>query len=139
MTIGERVERLPERLAGFKPKSIKSFNKILRKKWNQAYRTDVWALAYLLRGGCSDDAFMDFRAWLIMQGRQVFEQTSSDPDSFEVARSSSGSLGCISNYRLKFARLAESVGSWIISDLKLQPARKITGPWSGNPEQVEAG
>lgn len=95
-TLGERIEQLPERLAGFKPKAIRDFEKLLRTKWNEVYRTDVWALAYLLRGGCSDDAFMDFRAWLIMQGRQVFERTLADPDDFDVARAAAGSLGCIS-------------------------------------------
>lgn len=84
--IGERIEHLAERLAEFTPKAIKNFNRILRTKWNGAYRTDIWALAYLLRGGCSDDAFMDFRAWLIMQGRQIFEQTMLDPDGFDVER-----------------------------------------------------
>lgn len=95
-TIGERIEQLPERLAAFKPKAIKDFNKLLRTRWNEAYRTDVWALAYLLRGGCSDDAFMDFRAWLIMQGRQVFEQALSDPDGFDIAWFSADAPGCIS-------------------------------------------
>ena len=52
---------------------------------NAAYRTDVWALAYLLRGGCSDDSLDAFRGWLILQGRKVFEATLADPDSFDVA------------------------------------------------------
>lgn len=94
--IGERIERLAERLANFKPRAIKEFNRILRTKWNDAYRTDIWALAYLLRGGCSDDAFMDFRAWLIMQGRQIFERTLIDPDGFDVVQFSNSSIGSIS-------------------------------------------
>jgi len=125
-TIGERVERLPERLAGFKPKAIRGFDRILRKKWNEAYRTDVWALAYLLRGGCSDDAFMEFRAWLIMQGRQVFEQTMAAPDGFDVARFSSDSLGCTSI--LDAAAVAHEMRAGkAMPQRKLEPA-ELAGP-----------
>lgn len=37
--------------------------------------------AYIIGGGCSDDAFMDFRSWLISMGRDVYEKTLSNPDS----------------------------------------------------------
>jgi hypothetical protein len=45
------------------------------------YRWDLWAAAYLIRGGCSDDSFMDFRAGLIAQGRTWYERATTDPDS----------------------------------------------------------
>lgn len=48
----------------------------------------LWGAAYLINGGCSDDGFEYFRAWLIAQGREVFERALSDPDSLaEVATS----------------------------------------------------
>ncbi|SPH18530.1 hypothetical protein DEA8626_02069 [Defluviimonas aquaemixtae] len=84
-TLGERLDLLPERLAQFKPSAIRAFDKILREMDARAYRTDVWALAYLLQGGCSDDAFDAFRGWLILQGRAVFEATLADPDGFDIA------------------------------------------------------
>jgi len=31
--------------------------------------------------GCSDDGFIDFRAWLIAQGRDVYLSALADPDS----------------------------------------------------------
>ena len=31
--------------------------------------------------GCSDDGFIDFRAWLIAQGREVYFAALADPDS----------------------------------------------------------
>jgi len=83
-TIGERIETLPERLAAFKATAIRDFEKILRSLEARAYRWDIWALAYLLQGGCSDDAFEDFRGWLILQGREVFEGAIADPDNFDV-------------------------------------------------------
>ncbi|MCI3272277.1 DUF4240 domain-containing protein [Streptomyces cylindrosporus] len=45
------------------------------------YRWDVWAAAYLIGGGCSDDSFMDFRAGLIAQGREWYERAAAAPDS----------------------------------------------------------
>jgi hypothetical protein len=83
-SIGERLDTLPERLALFKPPAIRKFDQILRQMDNAAYRHDVWALAYLLRGGCSDDSFDAFRGWLILQGRKVFEATLANPDGFDV-------------------------------------------------------
>jgi hypothetical protein len=85
LSLGERLETLPERLALFKPAAIRNFDLILRQMDNACYRTDIWALAWLLRGGCSDDSFDAFRGWLILQGRKVFEATLADPDAFDVA------------------------------------------------------
>lgn len=82
--LGERLDTLPERLAAFKPAAIRDFDKILRSLYARAYRWDVWALAYLLQGGCSDDAFEEFRGWLILQGRKVFEGALANPDGFDV-------------------------------------------------------
>ncbi|MGV9344649.1 DUF4240 domain-containing protein [Streptomyces spiralis] len=44
-------------------------------------RWDVWAAAYLIGGGCSDDSFTDFRAGLIALGRQWYERAAGAPDS----------------------------------------------------------
>ncbi|MFC9245678.1 DUF4240 domain-containing protein [Streptomyces sp. NPDC057136] len=41
----------------------------------------LWAAAYVINGGCSDDGFDYFRGWLIAQGREVFERTAADPDA----------------------------------------------------------
>ncbi|MFI0242593.1 DUF4240 domain-containing protein [Streptomyces sp. NPDC016845] len=46
-----------------------------------SYRAPLWAAAYMINGGCSDDGFDYFRGWLIMQGRTVFEQVLADPDT----------------------------------------------------------
>jgi hypothetical protein len=47
----------------------------------RANRVGLWAAAYLIRGGCSDDGFLYFRCWLISRGRQVFESALADPDT----------------------------------------------------------
>jgi hypothetical protein len=46
-----------------------------------ANTVDLWGAAHLIMGGCSDDAFSDFREDLIELGREVFEAAVGDPDS----------------------------------------------------------
>jgi Protein of unknown function (DUF4240) len=46
-----------------------------------SYRHPLWAAAYLVNGGCSDDGFEYFRGWLIMQGREVYGRVVADPDA----------------------------------------------------------
>jgi hypothetical protein len=46
-----------------------------------SYTNPLWAAAYLINGGCSDDGFEYFRGWLIAQGREVFERVVADPDA----------------------------------------------------------
>ncbi|WP_254552790.1 DUF4240 domain-containing protein [Kitasatospora sp. MMS16-BH015] len=47
----------------------------------ESYRSPLWAAAYLINGGCSDDGFDYFRGWLITQGRAVFQRAVSSPDT----------------------------------------------------------
>ena len=42
---------------------------------------DMWGAAYLINGGCSDDGFRDFRAWLVGRGRHAYEAALKNPDS----------------------------------------------------------
>lgn len=46
-----------------------------------SYKNKLWAAAYIINGGCSDDGFDYFRAWLIAQGAEVFFQALKEPDS----------------------------------------------------------
>lgn len=48
---------------------------------DKAYTWDLWGVAYLIQGGCSDDAFMDFRSCLIACGQDIFERAVADPES----------------------------------------------------------
>ena len=47
----------------------------------RAYAWPLWGAAYVLNGGCSDDAFTDFRATLISMGRRIYEAALDDPNS----------------------------------------------------------
>lgn len=83
-TTDARMDTLPDRLAAYGPKAIKTFGQMVADKRASAFRSDLWALAYLLMRGASDDAFDAFRNWLILQGRETYEATLADPDGFDV-------------------------------------------------------
>jgi len=57
-----------------------------------SYRSELWCAAYVACGGCSDDAFDYFRAWLIGRGKEAFYHALEDPDSlvkqFDLIRKS---------------------------------------------------
>jgi Protein of unknown function (DUF4240) len=63
------------------PGEIVSAGEVLWGLMAGSYRNPLWAAAYLVNGGCSDDGFEYFRGWLITQGREVYEQVVADPDS----------------------------------------------------------
>ena len=48
---------------------------------NLAHTPKLFAAAVLINGGSSDDRFLDFTAWLVMQGREVYESALANPDS----------------------------------------------------------
>ena len=60
---------------------IVGFELELDKLQQESYRWDLWAAAYLINGGCSDDSFDYFRGWLLAQGREVWDAALVDPDS----------------------------------------------------------
>ena len=73
------AERLTRRLAALPPPRIVAFSRELELRLDDAYRWDLWGVAYLVNGGSSDDGFEYFRGWLIAQGRSYFEAALRDP------------------------------------------------------------
>jgi hypothetical protein len=51
------------------------------EQWARTYTWDLWGAAYVIAGGCSDDSFDYFRAWLLSRGQAVVAQALSDADS----------------------------------------------------------
>lgn len=78
---GAQAEALRRELSRLAADEIVEFERIFGEYADQAYRSDLWGAAYVIGGGCSDDAFIDFRSWLISMGRPVYEQAMADPDS----------------------------------------------------------
>lgn len=76
----EHAERLAARLAELPEAEILDFIHLWDVASCRAYRRDLWAAAYLINCGCSDDGFQYFRWWLVLQGREVYEAAIADPD-----------------------------------------------------------
>jgi len=47
----------------------------------ESFRWDLWAAAYLINSGASEDGFDSFRGWLIAQGGEIWEAALAGPDS----------------------------------------------------------
>lgn len=76
-----QAERLTARLAKLPPDDILDFVAHWDRAGDRAYLRELWAAAYLINGGCSDDGFQYFRWWLVLQGRAVYEAAVADPDT----------------------------------------------------------
>jgi len=74
-------ELIEKNLNDLSPDEIIEFDNIYRELANEAYNWKLWAAAYIVNGGCSDDCFMDFRGWLIGQGEEIYTKALADPDS----------------------------------------------------------
>ncbi|GAA2483759.1 DUF4240 domain-containing protein [Streptomyces longisporus] len=70
-----------DHLAGLPMEEILAFEHRLSCLRDAVYRWDVWAAAYLLGRGCSDDRFSDFTAGLVALGREWYEWAVVCPDA----------------------------------------------------------
>lgn len=77
----EIAQNLKGSLEELSPEDILGFQKQVWQRLGESYRWDLWAIAYIVNGGCSDDGFEYFRGWLIAQGRQYFEAALRDPQN----------------------------------------------------------
>lgn len=75
------LQSLQSGLMELPPNAIEGFRDRLDEMLARAYRWDLWAAAYVINGGCSDDAFEYFRGWLVSKGRVVFEAALLDPET----------------------------------------------------------
>ncbi|MEM0947908.1 MAG: DUF4240 domain-containing protein [Pseudomonadota bacterium] len=92
----ETVLNIEDQMVTYTPKAIRDAAKIALSRLSDAYRNDIWALAYLLQDGCSDDAFEDFRNWMILQGRTMFDGIVAAPDQFDPADAEGADFGAAS-------------------------------------------
>ena len=77
------LKHLERELTELPPNAIEGFRDRLDDAVRQSYRWDLWAAAYIINGGASDDEFEYFRAWLISRGRTVFDAALQEPASLE--------------------------------------------------------
>ncbi|MFF5228039.1 DUF4240 domain-containing protein [Dactylosporangium sp. NPDC000521] len=68
-------------LSGRPPAAIAALDRPFDELMAMSYRADLWAAAYIINGGASNDGFDYFRGWLVAQGREWFECALAGPDS----------------------------------------------------------
>jgi hypothetical protein len=75
------AERAAADLAARDPEEIVAWGRHLDKVMVASGTQDLWAAAYLINGGCSEDGFDGFRGWLIAHGRDAVARSVREPDS----------------------------------------------------------
>jgi Protein of unknown function (DUF4240) len=77
----EVASRTSTLLAAYPRADIVAAQQVIWDLMAASYRNPLWAAAYLVNDGCSDDGFDYFRGWLITQGRAAFEQAVANPEA----------------------------------------------------------
>lgn len=77
----EQSKRLAASLSQLSKDDLIAFEAAYRTKLREAYHWDLWAGAYIINGGCSDDGFDYFCDWLISRGRAVYEAALKNPET----------------------------------------------------------
>jgi predicted DNA-binding WGR domain protein len=101
--VDSQIENLEVKLKQLIDANLIIFADLVSTKIAQSYRWDLWAAAFLDNDGCSDDAFMDWRAGLVLAGRKVFEAVLADPDR-------------LANHQVEFAESLTTLANEIWSD-----------------------
>jgi hypothetical protein len=68
-------------LATRDPEEIVAWARHLDKVMVASGTEDLWAAAYLINGGCSEEGFDNFRGWLIAHGREAVARSVKSPDA----------------------------------------------------------
>lgn len=78
---------MKNRLCRLPPEQVLQFHLILQGYKEVANKYGLWTAAALIKDiGCSDDGFIDFRAWLIAQGENIYMSALENPDSLADIR-----------------------------------------------------
>ena len=89
---------LRDHLVSMGPVAARNFHDILHAYEDLADKYGLWDAASVMKEyGCSDDGFIDFRAWLIAQGKEVYLNALKDPDTLaDVAAYGDCCFECLS-------------------------------------------
>jgi hypothetical protein len=79
----KQADLLIDELAKLSEAEILSYQSILEDLVDKAYIAELWDVAFILASGwgCGNDGFEYFRAWLVGQGKDIYEKALSDPES----------------------------------------------------------
>jgi hypothetical protein len=80
-SIEKQTAILIDILSSFELKDIIEFWDLYVQKQNEAYHNLLWDACEFITCGGGEQNFLDFRAWLIAQGKDVFTKALDNPDS----------------------------------------------------------
>src|SRR5689334_7330535 len=77
---GKFVEQLIDNLVSLGLQQVLDYHQWFKSLLDRAKTYELWDAVDIMECGCSESCFHDFRAWLILQGREVYERALSDPE-----------------------------------------------------------
>lgn len=117
----EHGARLRGLLSKLSPSQLADFHGVLQNLRAEAYTADLWNMATIVCFGyCGNDAFCDFRDWLILQGRAAFEDVTQNPEHIVRFDPSTSDFGTEALGSLAYCLYLEMTGK---SDIPYE------GPW----------
>ena len=118
------LDNLKSTLEGFNPKELRNFDKLLKRKATELNTWEHWALVYIVRRGCGDDAFDYFKVWAVSKGQNAFNAIKNIDENELV------SIFNEDPQLEEFYYLAEQVYEDKTSDL-MQPVKIKSGKLTG--------
>ena len=79
--VAEHATAVQHALTRVPSAQISSFAEHQAALMTDSFAWPLWGAAYIIKGGCSDDAFDYFRGWLLLQGRATWDAAMADPES----------------------------------------------------------
>ena len=133
----KQLDLIREALIQLPAESIIAFDHIMDEYRALSYRRDLWAAATIINAGCSDDGFDYFRAWLIAQGRRVFESALQNPETLHevIVMDPDWEAGCEGFLYVALEAYEQKTGR----DMPIHPAppQKLTGlAWSEDIDEM---
>ena len=80
-SVDDQCAKIVNSLSGLNEEELVGFENVRLKLLNQLY---VWPLLhanFIIQSYVSDDVFEDFRHWIILNGRERYEQTLANPEA----------------------------------------------------------
>ena len=125
----EQANSLAKLLVKLTPDEIVEFDRVFKQHMVEAYRWDLWGVAFIINGGCSDDGFEYFCYWLIGLGRAAFEGALLSPETAADFASDEGEEAECENIGYSAAEAYETLTGNQIQTPSNLPEEPAGDPW----------
>jgi len=80
----DQLDKYADELYNLSEEELLGFRTHYHQRLKESNTWELWGAAFLINFGCSDEGFEHFRDWLIAQGRTVFTEAVSQPESLTL-------------------------------------------------------